>query len=467
MIQDIAQGIRDSAIAFMERIRSHLRPILAVVLGIVVALLLAYSILYTIIFSKIKALVAINAAQIFGIRPEVADWAGGAIAIAVTGYVIWQGMQRGWRVVLGKVQVTEVVFVVVGVCVIAAAILFAKADWRFDDKGRPISYVCPATAPGEPPRVQFTAADPLLGEQCPPIDRKVAAVILSIRRGVVPQPVQINSLAEFEALEFFDRRSGLPVIFSGIPYPDSSGRPRFFRGAGYDPGIGGLLDPPTPEMITAAHAYFVEMDRKRNEENERLAKETTEREARLEAQRQTDDKNRRAESERRAVETARASAAPERKQMTPQEPSVGERKAALPGGTRVTENDFVFTVQSCQRSGRNLTCLGSIASLYKSPRHIGISAKIIDNENEEYNVSFIQIGNRRVPGYWSNSYVNLEPSLTVKMTLGAEGGSLTASTVSLVLQYGAQLGYPQVGGATPGYVSMTKVYLRNIPVASQ
>src|SRR3989304_7217277 len=39
MIQDIAQGIRDSAIAFMERIRSHLRPILAVVLGIVVALL--------------------------------------------------------------------------------------------------------------------------------------------------------------------------------------------------------------------------------------------------------------------------------------------------------------------------------------------------------------------------------------------------------------------------------------------
>lgn len=207
-----------------------------------------------------------------------------------------------------------------------------------------------------------------------------------------------------------------------------------YFGAGYDPGPG----------------RFVETERKRNDEDERLAKEAKEREARLEAQRQSKTERRRAEAERQPPSAGTGA---------------GAGQSASLQAVQAIENDFRFEVKSCRRSGQNLICSGSITNLFKGARQLGLGAKLIDNEGEEYKVEVIQIGNRRIPGWWSNSYVDVEPNLSINMIYGATGGSSTAGSVSLVLEYGAQLGWGNVW--QPGRVEVSKVILRNIPVTNQ
>lgn len=260
--------------------RALIRLVTRLTLVLLAVALLAgvlYALLFTAVAAQFKGVLTLLAVQVLNLPPGVADVAAWTMAVAAAGPAVW----FAGRFLLGRVAPWEVGLVLVCVCVAAGAVRVAIADWLFYE-GRPIVFICPPSVPGELPRARYSSFDPLLGTPCPPATRETAATLLSIRRGVVPKPLEINSLAEFDALQLFDSRSGLPLVFLGASHPGQA--PRLYEGAGHDPIAGdNLLAPMTRERIGRVRAYFADRDQKR-EEKKRLAQETAELKVKAEAE---------------------------------------------------------------------------------------------------------------------------------------------------------------------------------------
>ncbi len=275
-----------------------------IAVAICVALVAAYSKVVT----EIKAFTTISAVQLFNLPPGVADYLGWIIAFLSAGVVL----RYAFKLATGRLSGLDTVIVVVATAAIATGYSFATRDWAFDAQGKPRTFLCPALTPGDLPRIQHDSTDRVLGGTCPAVTRMVIATVLSMRKGILPQQIQPGSLAEYDSLERFDRRSGMPLIFAGSSPSAEDGPVAIYRGAGFDPATGALLEPLAQVTATAARNFFADQDQRRTAEADRRAREVAEREAQKEAEKKAEEERVRQAQEVAAIAEQRRVAAEER-----------------------------------------------------------------------------------------------------------------------------------------------------------
>ncbi len=140
----------------------------------------------------------------------------------------------------------------------------------------------------------------------------------------------------------------------------------------------------------------------------------------------------------------------------------------------VEENELLFVVKSCGRSGETLKCMGSVTN--KSRRRRGVAlveVKFLDNLGNEYpavRVSFpaakLSLG---IPAWTAGSFLRtqrrmaagvtaeLEPDLPVNFSVGADHTDSAATGITLIITYQFQPSFGFEGG---------KLVLRGIPIRS-
>jgi TolB-like protein len=141
--------------------------------------------------------------------------------------------------------------------------------------------------------------------------------------------------------------------------------------------------------------------------------------------------------------------------------STGVSTDATAGGAQaanqVHDNEFVFQMKSCRRSGKTITCSGVITNKGPSTRDVwfdfGESYFVDDLGNQyQYQPKFqIQLGAQ-------GQRQNLEPELPMTFVAWAEAASLEARSMSLVLVYGFNQRNPDRA------IRSARLSLRGIPI---
>jgi len=129
---------------------------------------------------------------------------------------------------------------------------------------------------------------------------------------------------------------------------------------------------------------------------------------------------------------------------SPQPP--GEPKSAA---MSVEENELLFVVKSCGRSGETLKCSGTVMNKGRTRQGFAfVEVKFVDSLGSEY-PAFRISGITYIPRF-AGPTTELEPDLPVSFLVGADRTDPTATNVTLIIRY---VGFS--GG---------KVVFRNIPI---
>jgi len=125
----------------------------------------------------------------------------------------------------------------------------------------------------------------------------------------------------------------------------------------------------------------------------------------------------------------------------------------------VVDNNFLFTVRSCERSGPQLKCFGSVTNKDEKRKVLGINVGVfrqytdlVDSLGNQYHVKRARLGVEDSP-----REQELEPDLPMNFMVQFDGVSTAVTRVSIVLNYVVR---PQAGFGGLSY----KVTLRNLPV---
>jgi len=154
------------------------------------------------------------------------------------------------------------------------------------------------------------------------------------------------------------------------------------------------------------------------------------------------------------------------------EPSTGPKSGAV----SVEENEMLFVVKSCGRSGETLKCTGSVTNKARSRRNVSlVEVRFVDNLGNEYPATRVSFPAAKltfgIPASTVGSFLRaqeairagvtaeLEPDLPVNFSVGADHADPTATRVTLIITYQFDPG-SGFGRRAPG----GRLVLRNIPI---
>ncbi len=136
------------------------------------------------------------------------------------------------------------------------------------------------------------------------------------------------------------------------------------------------------------------------------------------------------------------------------------------GPFSVEENDLLFVLKSCRRSGRALSCVGSVTN--KSDRRLsvyfGSGVQVVDDLGNQY--KYEPPGNIKATLQFGRDLSEqLEPSLPVKFSMSVNDIDPAATRVNIILSYGAAVpGKEPLRVVWMGEVFPDKLTFRNVPI---
>lgn len=208
----------------------------AVIVGLLFAIALAW--LYGTLFSTIKAEVSLAVSVLFGIDADLAQSLGLLVALVAAPVCVTLGL----RLLVGGLPWGALVGLLVAGTLLAAAVGWLRADWMFSPDGQHARFLCPPVVADAMPRVQNESHDRVTGLACTALSPRTAPVVVALRKGVLPQRLKVETIEQLDALQLFDRRNGMPLVYAGVP-DNASGLPALYLGAGFDPHAPRLLEP--------------------------------------------------------------------------------------------------------------------------------------------------------------------------------------------------------------------------------
>ncbi|HEV2964491.1 MAG TPA: FlgO family outer membrane protein [Candidatus Angelobacter sp.] len=120
-----------------------------------------------------------------------------------------------------------------------------------------------------------------------------------------------------------------------------------------------------------------------------------------------------------------------------------------PSSKEVEDNDFIFQIKGCFRSGSNVTCTGSVTNKAQIRRQLWFNrADILDELGNQYQDGSLQLGAQ-------GGNQSLEPDLRMNFSVMVKTVSVEARMLNIILEY-------SFSGAQNRY--NLKVALRNIPI---
>jgi TolB-like protein len=144
-------------------------------------------------------------------------------------------------------------------------------------------------------------------------------------------------------------------------------------------------------------------------------------------------------------------------QNSPNEPNT-RPSAEINSISSITDNDFLFVVRSCEHSGSQVKCTGSVTNKGEQPRGLGILigtfgyfTDLLDDIGNQYHVRKAKLGAEDSPREQT-----LEPELPMTFMVQFDGVSTNIAHGSLVLRYVIR----------PGARAYT-VALRNLPISQK
>lgn len=191
---------------------------------------------YSAIFGVVKDEVGLMASFYLGMDAQIADvagWVFGLVAAAIC-------LPLALRLALGTLPALQSVVLLLAAAALLGAIGWLRSDWMFGPDGRHVRFLCPPVAAGELPRVNVNAQDRVTGMPCVPVTPGSARTVLAMRKGSVPERVRVGSVADLDALQLFDPRNGMPLVFLGES-ENGGDMPALYRNAGFDPHGPALL----------------------------------------------------------------------------------------------------------------------------------------------------------------------------------------------------------------------------------
>lgn len=330
--------------------KGALKTVLYLALGIAAVILTTLVFAYGYTFAQLKGWFVLAGARYLGLDTETSSLIGFVLTWIFAPALFSYGISIAWRSLTGRLASVEYFAVVLVTLSASGAYYWATLDWMFRADGTPLKFICPAALPGDHPRIQMTREDHLLGGNCAAVDRQSAPIALSvIRKSIGPKRIEIDSLAELDALKL--SRHGAPLIFAGVP-ATRGGLLTLYDGPGLDELV------PTPQFLRAANLediqlirnWLIQRDAKRSEEG-RLAKEAAEREALIEAQKVAEEE--RARQKKQEEEERESRRREEKERAAAHELELQqERTRTAEALSRATSESTVLTPSSQAATGQ-------------------------------------------------------------------------------------------------------------------
>jgi len=133
----------------------------------------------------------------------------------------------------------------------------------------------------------------------------------------------------------------------------------------------------------------------------------------------------------------------------------------------IRENDLIFTLTRCRRSGSGISCKGSVSNNLDRSRwvYFGSGIDVVDNLGGEYRFAPIRHMEAKLQ-FATDLIKELEPNLPINFTVEADNVDPAATKVTIILTYGA----PVPGERPPmrvvwmGETFPDKLVFRDIPI---
>ncbi len=124
---------------------------------------------------------------------------------------------------------------------------------------------------------------------------------------------------------------------------------------------------------------------------------------------------------------------------------------SAPLSKQIEDNDFIFQVKGCLRSGASVTCSGSINNKFSARRGLSLNrVEILDDVGNQYQYASWQLGAQ-------GTQQSLEPDLRMNFYVTVKDVSNEARILNLVFEY-------QFTTPGQGWSNGTKLALRNLSI---